>query len=592
MSAAQSSFFDRDQFLGEIFPQNRYREIQRAPQGDPRKQQVAGTYIQHMLVADLSIATISRHIDQHSSWTNALNENFYSLSPLHVAVIKGNRQAVELLIKREADVSQKDHRGWTPLHHAAALGEDSILSLLIDKVGAQAAKRFLNNTQGCYEDIQRLVAPVLPQPEDNVCLFHDGTTLSPCSARKFQRLTGATYFDGIYADLSSLYMLWKDGGHLAEFNNWTPSERLVAAFKNFRQTPPELYFGKQSERAPQGFDVFTNQNHTPGEVVATYGGSLSVEEPRNRYQDVVYKSGDIDGMRYRNLAPMVNNGFPNIINTGMFVDGLFQEVFLTTRRINNNERLFFDYGFGNRIGCLFPYLELNSQDLLRFVEEKFIRKNPIHTFLISYGPSSNREKAEFAYLLGSPSSWIYLISQGQGLKFLKDIELSLSALESGMNTRGPEIDLDQIEYRRIFIHWFRWLSKNFLKPQIAEDTQALFRRKLGEWVEKYALVVLVEAVITFCNRCRFGEGNLLSSPTFALTIFESLIKFINPIFLLAAKAQPLNEDEILQIKRDVEEYARVDDRKYVLEYLSKHPSKHDWESDQNKRTVLELLQTL
>lgn len=49
---------------------------------------------------------------------------------LMIACFKGNRPAVEALLQKGAEVNRP---GWTPLHYAAAIGNNDIVKLLLDK---------------------------------------------------------------------------------------------------------------------------------------------------------------------------------------------------------------------------------------------------------------------------------------------------------------------------------------------------------------------------------------------------------------------------------------------------------------------------
>src|SRR6185295_3887607 len=67
-------------------------------------------------------------------------------TPLHCAVWKGHREAVELLLKLGADVNatnKNDHWGTTPLHAAAHANQNAIAEMLIAK-GADINARNLN----------------------------------------------------------------------------------------------------------------------------------------------------------------------------------------------------------------------------------------------------------------------------------------------------------------------------------------------------------------------------------------------------------------------------------------------------------------
>ncbi|CAN9497875.1 unnamed protein product [Ophioblennius macclurei] len=66
-------------------------------------------------------------------------------SPLHLAAIKGDVEAVKELLEQGADPNLRDNAGWTPLHEACNLGHLAIVEILVSK-GA------LLNTPGYEND--------------------------------------------------------------------------------------------------------------------------------------------------------------------------------------------------------------------------------------------------------------------------------------------------------------------------------------------------------------------------------------------------------------------------------------------------------
>jgi ankyrin repeat protein len=61
-------------------------------------------------------------------------------TPLHVAAVRGYREASSLLIANGADVNAEDKRGLTPLHAAAWMGHTEIVTMLITE-GADISAR-------------------------------------------------------------------------------------------------------------------------------------------------------------------------------------------------------------------------------------------------------------------------------------------------------------------------------------------------------------------------------------------------------------------------------------------------------------------
>ena len=55
------------------------------------------------------------------------------MTPLHTAVLAGDRVMVGLLIERGADVNAVTENGWTALRYATSKGDSRMTTLLISK---------------------------------------------------------------------------------------------------------------------------------------------------------------------------------------------------------------------------------------------------------------------------------------------------------------------------------------------------------------------------------------------------------------------------------------------------------------------------
>ncbi|KAM3607245.1 uncharacterized protein V6R79_004076 [Siganus canaliculatus] len=74
-----------------------------------------------------------------------MKKNHKGETPLHLAAIKGDVEAVKELLDQGADPNLKDNAGWTPLHEACNLGHQAVVEVLVSK-GA------LLNTPGYEND--------------------------------------------------------------------------------------------------------------------------------------------------------------------------------------------------------------------------------------------------------------------------------------------------------------------------------------------------------------------------------------------------------------------------------------------------------
>lgn len=93
-----------------------------------------------------SLGSVSRKSPRLSSGSPAvMKRNHKGETPLHIAAIKGEAEAVTELLDQGADPNLKDNAGWTPLHEACNLGHLTVVQILVSR-GA------LLNTPGYEND--------------------------------------------------------------------------------------------------------------------------------------------------------------------------------------------------------------------------------------------------------------------------------------------------------------------------------------------------------------------------------------------------------------------------------------------------------
>ncbi|KAJ8396360.1 hypothetical protein AAFF_G00019370 [Aldrovandia affinis] len=88
-----------------------------------------------------------------------LKRNHKGETPLHLAAIKGDVEAVKELLAQGADPNLKDHAGWTPLHEACNLGHLGVVEALLQQ-GALLNTPGYQNDSPLHDAVQNGHTPV------------------------------------------------------------------------------------------------------------------------------------------------------------------------------------------------------------------------------------------------------------------------------------------------------------------------------------------------------------------------------------------------------------------------------------------------
>ncbi len=77
------------------------------------------------------ITYVAEQLDKNSELANSRDKNDLSRSALHIAVMCGSAEIVEILLASGASVNCQDSRGDTPLHEAALRDDMEMVRLLL-----------------------------------------------------------------------------------------------------------------------------------------------------------------------------------------------------------------------------------------------------------------------------------------------------------------------------------------------------------------------------------------------------------------------------------------------------------------------------
>lgn len=246
---------------------------------------------------------------------------FHKLTPLHEAVLKGDKQTALHLLETGAALLQDDH-GCTPLHLAALLEDKGMLELLL-KGADPSVQRLRNHNLDTYEDILRMLTfpPVYP-PDQIVCHVKRGDALQAITALQFKELTGTTYCDHLLATKEKLLKKWIT-------LTIDVNEDLAAKVDAFYEKPPLLYMEEES-----GWGLKAGEVLKPHQILCCYAGELDADIPSSPYRLV-----GIEPVRYGNEASRANDGFPNTKPSSREYTRYLE----TIEEIQPGEGIYFDY---------------------------------------------------------------------------------------------------------------------------------------------------------------------------------------------------------------------------------------------------------
>lgn len=440
-------------------------------------------------------------IEKHPECLNYREEKHLKLTPLAVCVLKQNKEMAQLLLERGADPTIGDHQGWTPFHHAAILGDDAMLQLLMQKVEDSAAKKLLNSQRGNYQDLKNLVKAQIVTSEEKVCYHHEeGKEATVCTAKQFQTLTHARYCNSVIASPAELVKKWVDP-QIEKVQDPKVKQFLEEEYQRCISNPPKISIGKDFSSLPHGFDVFAEEDLKAFQGITVYGGQLQHDSSNTEYL-----FDDINGEKIRNLGPMINDGFPNSMFVKVFSHGFGYYLSVAIRDIKKGEKIVWNYGAGHTIKLYSPHFELNSIELENYVTKNELINTVENLCRFSSSGSDDlrellshfakRERAR--YVLETPSLLLYLLSKNL-FQSVEDIAQILHQNPGIFQLVGLQVE--QLENRKEFARMCVGIG-NFLKQHLTSGHQELVtevQKLLLEWSESIQIALVMNFSLYFIN---------------------------------------------------------------------------------------------
>ena len=426
-----------------------------------------------MIVKGLSRATIEGQAAAHKDWVNASSPKYYDLSPLHVAVIKGDRAAFDVLVANGADLTKADHRGWTALHHAAALGENEMLEAMVEKVGKVAAAELLTDLNGSYLDIQALVNPQFPASDENVCQIDTGDGMRACTGREYSERTGARFCPSVfYESVDTLYHDWKKPRPALQDTTFT-KDQIEA---HLRAASP-LYLDARAPDAPPGIEVRVARAVNRGDLLCCYAG----KKEAGLSDDGSYTLNDINGRVSGNLGTRVNCGFGSYPES-VAHRGTLLTLLVADQNLQPGDAVRFNYGPGYVLNSKGPLSELNGEALLRlWPDNRTMSKEDFNARLCAM-PEALQD-----YILTNPIPIVYLcakrvlnphyleyayrnIIQTKRCRFAFDPRV-FQVVKGLMNRFDALPERELQAFREQLLKWQATLSPDQIRTQIYQEGQ-------------------------------------------------------------------------------------------------------------------------
>lgn len=346
----------------------------------------------------------------------------YQLTAAMVAAIIGDFDTLENLHRKGADLTLKDHKGWTVAHHAVMGYRKNIVAWL---------KQMFPSTEHIESLIYRYIRPSQTPFPESMIYRDEEESLKTLDKKKFKELTGKVYTSEIKATPKQLIEIWKTMKATA-----APSKNpsYENAYEKYLKNPSPLFITKVTHNdrgdvvSEIGLGVFAREDIPIGTCVTEYVGEL-VDKPK-LVKDDHYLFGNINGRNFCNEGPLINHSFPNCTTTNVRGrDNLGPEermVFIAMENIQAGSQILYDYGQQERL--LKGFISLQPNTLLGYFKPfdfvEFINK-PIEIAL-RQGIKGEAIIEKFVYLLCSPKEFILLLCEGD-LDFTPELHRNLYA---------------------------------------------------------------------------------------------------------------------------------------------------------------------
>ncbi|GAB4189152.1 MAG: hypothetical protein Tsb0015_09710 [Simkaniaceae bacterium] len=238
--------------------------------------------------------------------------------------------------------------------------------------------------------------------KDSDGVLHQGT------ADHFSQMTGAGWTDKMILSSKEMPIFHPST------REWELMRFLRPLYQVYRKNPPKLYIQQGTAKGKHA--LFAAQPIKKGAIVVEYLGEWA---PENKIPSS-YRFGPIDAKRFRNLAALAEDGFPNLAAFYLYqTDGLpMRIVYLALEDIPEGKILTVNYGLRHSVKIHW-HAEYREKELVYFFQKQPFAKYvlriwellPKKTSELSWTKILELENltAKFQYLFSTPSSLAKLL---------------------------------------------------------------------------------------------------------------------------------------------------------------------------------------
>ena len=271
--------------------------------------------------------------------------------------------------EKGANLNAKDHKNWTPLHFAVALGRAKCFEILL---AAGADQGCQNHLGGTIKDIVRCLKSVEKSDDTPIGLIgEDGKLLT---YGDFKKVTGATHVRETHLSVELMWRQWENDAKPHEFQL---CERFAKEYRNFCDHPPVHQLKRVTSDShgnplivSPGLGLYATRDYTVGELAGEYKGLYTDGSLVSAFSLTDDDEYGVDAKDFRNDMPHTNDGFPNILLVPVRgVAGLStRDIFVVADQVKAGEQLCSNYGFIPYLKAFQPYVELRAKEAREFVK--------------------------------------------------------------------------------------------------------------------------------------------------------------------------------------------------------------------------------